>query len=408
MRILMLHNRYQVSSGEESVVKAEQALLESNGHTVKLLEVDNSQIEGALSKVKAALNVVYSHGSRQWVKNTISEFQPNIVHVHNFFPLLSPSVYFACNESGIPVVQTLHNYRILCATASFYRDGQICEDCLGQPFGWSGVIHQCYRGSRVGSAAVSAMASVHRWIGTWANRVDAYICLTEFAREKFIQGGLPASKLFIKPNFVYPELQSFDAPKANPEYQSEQKPYFLYVGRLTPEKGLEVLLAAWEFVPDQVQLKIVGEGPLGSKVAEIAARNQEIQCLGRQAPDVVRSLMRNAIALVFPSVWYEGLPLTIIESFSTGTPVIASKIGALAELIDQSRNGLQFCPGDAEDLVAKIQWALNHPDELAQMGQRAYEEFEAKYTPEKNYHQLMNIYKNVTNLNPLRREEFAD
>ncbi len=403
MRILMLHNRYQVSSGEESVVKAEQALLESNGHTVKLLEVDNSQIEGALSKVKAALNVVYSHGSRQWVKNTISEFQPNIVHVHNFFPLLSPSVYFACNESGIPVVQTLHNYRILCAIASFYRDGQICEDCLGQPFGWSGVIHQCYRGSKIGSAAVSAMASVHRWLGTWAERVDAYICLTEFAREKFIQGGVPAKKIFVKPNFVYSQTYPSEASS-----NLNCAPYALYVGRLCQEKGINTLITAWKNLDGRLKLKIVGEGPLTSQITQEIQQVSGIELLGRQPSTQVRQLMANARFVVVPSEWYETFGLAVIESFSSGTPVIASNIGALAELIKQGHNGLQFRPGNVEDLIAKLQWALNHPDELAQMGQRAYEEFEAKYTPEKNYHQLMNIYKNVTNLNPLRREEFAD
>lgn len=389
MRILMLHNRYQMSSGEEAVVKAEQMLLESNGHQVKLLEVDNSQIEGALGKVNAAFNAVYSRSSKQSVREAISKFRPDIVHVHNFFPLLSPSVYFACNEAGIPVVQTLHNYRILCAIASFYRDGRICEDCLGKPFGWPAVIHQCYRGSRVGSAAVSAMASVHHWLGTWTERVNAYICLTEFARQKFIQGGVPANKLFVKPNFVYPQLQSLkvDSPSLGCE------PYALYVGRLYQEKGINTLLTAWKNLDITLKLKIVGEGPLTQQVIDESQPISGIELLGKQPFEKVCQLIANAQFLIVPSEWYETFGLVVIESFSAGTPVLASKIGALAELINPGQNGLQFRPGDAEDLAAKIKWALAHPEELAQMGQRAYADFKEKYTPEKNYHQLINIYK---------------
>jgi glycosyltransferase involved in cell wall biosynthesis len=391
MRILMLHNRYQFPSGEEVVVKAEQALLESNGHSVRLLEADNSTVEGTFRKAQAALNVVYSQTSKQWIKDTISEFQPDIVHVHNFFPLLSPSVYFACNEARIPVVQTLHNYRILCAIASFYRDGRICEDCLGKPFGWPSVIHQCYRGSRAGSAAVSAMASVHRWLGTWTERVNAYICLTEFARQKFIQGGLPAKKLFVKPNFVYAQPQSLKINSSD----LNSKSYALYIGRLHQEKGISTLLTAWKNLDIPLKLKIVGEGPLTQQVTEKAQLIPGIELLGKQPSEKVRQLTAGAQFLIVPSEWYETFGLVVIEAFSVGTPVVASKIGALAELINSGQNGLQFRPGDAEDLAVKIKWVVAHPEELAQMGQRAYADFKEKYTPESNYHQLMDIYKNV-------------
>ncbi|MBW4525073.1 MAG: glycosyltransferase family 4 protein [Phormidium tanganyikae FI6-MK23] len=390
MRILMLHNRYQSPSGEESVVQAEQTLLESRGHTVKVLEVDNREIEGVFNKAKAAINVVYSPSSKRLVENAILQFKPEIVHVHNFFPLLSPSVHFACNEAGIPLVQTLHNYRLLCAIASLYRDGRVCEDCLGKPFGWSSVIHKCYRSSSIGSAAVAAMSSIHRWLGTWSERVDAYICLTEFAREKFIQGGLPANKLFVKPNFVYPSQVS-----KTTQTSFGDELYALYVGRLYEEKGINTLLAAWKQLNGKIKLKILGDGPLFQQVREEIRHIPGVELLGKQPSERVYQLMANAQFVVVPSEWYETFGLVLIESFSVGTPVVASKIGALAELINPGQNGLQFRPGDAEDLAAKIKWALAHPEELAQMGQKAYADFNEKYTPERNYHQLIDIYKNV-------------
>lgn len=390
MRILILHNRYQITSGEESVVQAEQTLLKSRGHTVKVLEVDNREIEGVFNKVKAAINVVYSLSSKGIVKNAILQFKPEIVHVHNFFPLLSPSVYFACNEAGIPVVQTLHNYRLLCASASLYRDGRVCEDCLGKPFGWSGVIHKCYRSSSIGSAAVAAMSSVHHWLGTWSERVEAYICLTEFAREKFIQGGLPANKLFVKPNFVYPHQVS-----KTTQASFNDELYALYVGRLYEEKGIITLLAAWKQLNEKIKLKIVGDGPLFQQVREEIQHISGIELLGKQSSERVYQLMANSQFVVVPSEWYEPFGLVVIESFAVGTPVLASKIGALSEIVDRGQNGLQFRPGDVGDLVMKVQWALNHPNELIQMGQRAYEEFKVKYSDETNYSQLMSIYENA-------------
>ncbi|WP_088888908.1 glycosyltransferase family 4 protein [Leptolyngbya ohadii] len=392
MRVLILHNRYRITSGEEAVVRAEQALLEARGHAVEVLEVDNSEIDGTLGKVKTAINVIYSQSSKKLVGDAISKFKPEVVHVHNFFPLLSPSVYFACNEAGIPIVQTLHNYRVLCAIASFYRDGRICEDCLGQPFGWSGVIHKCYRGSSIGSAAVSAMSSIHRWIGTWKERVDAYICLTEFSRQKFVQGGIPADKLFVKPNFVYPPSLSSEK-----SIDLDQNPYAVYVGRLYQEKGIGTLLEAWKRLDGKIKLKIVGDGPLAQQVKEETQYVSNVELLGKQPPELVNQLMANAQFVVVPSEWYETFGLVVIESFSVGTPVIASKIGALAELIDDGRNGLHFSPGDAEDLAVKIKWVLDNPDKLARMRQSSYNEFKVKYDAERNYEKLIGIYQNAIN-----------
>jgi len=384
-RVLLLHNRYQIAGGEDVVVQTEKALLEANDHPVALLETNNDDIASPLEKAKAATNAIYSYSSKQWVRAEIASFLPDVVHVHNFFPLLSPSVYYACREAGVPVVQTLHNYRLLCPDVYFFREGKVCEDCLGKFFPWPAIVHGCYHGSRAGTAVVATMLSTHRALQTWTKMVDVYIALTEFARQKFIQGGLPANKIVVKPNFIHPD----------PREGEGQGRYALFVGRLSPEKGLETLLKAWEKIGERMPLKIVGEGSLANVVAEASQKLLGVEWLGKQPKEQVLALMKEAQVLVFPSMWYEGFPLVIVEAYAVGLPVIASDLGSPSLLIDQGRTGLHFRPGDSEDLVAKVEWALTHSTELAQMRREARAEFEAKYTAQQNYQMLMDIYERV-------------
>lgn len=388
MRILQLHNLYKISGGEDVVVQAEKTLLENHGHKVVLLQADNQNITNFFSQAMTALNTVYSFSAKKRVQAEIAKFKPDVVHVHNFFPLWSPAVYDACQEAKVPVLQTLHNYRLFCAGAFFYREGKVCEDCLGKFFPWSAVVHRCYRGSRVGSAVLATMQAVHRVRGTWKERVNLYIALTEFARDKFIQAGLPADKIVLKPNFLL----------SSPELQETKRDYALFVGRLSPEKGIDTLLAAWGLkaangLAEKIPLKIVGDGPLADQVAMAAQEIPGVEWLGRQPPEQVQKLMQNAKMLVFPSVWYEGFPMVIVEAYALGLPVVASNLGSLSSLVDSGRTGLHFRPGDAHDLAAKVEWAIAHPQELAQMGREARAEFEAKYTAEANYRQLMEIYQ---------------
>jgi glycosyltransferase involved in cell wall biosynthesis len=388
MKVLLLHNRYQISGGEDVVVQAEKALLEVNGHCVTLLETSNDDITHPLEQAKAAANAVYSRSSKQQVRAEIARFLPDVVHVHNFFPLLSPSVYYACREAGIPVVQTLHNYRLLCANAYLFREGEVCEDCVGMRFPWPGVVRGCYRGSKAGTAVVATMQSIHRILHTWTKMVDAYIALTEFARQKFIQQGLPEEKIVVKPNFAYSE--------ASPS--QGQGRYALFVGRLSPEKGIDTLLHAWERIGERMPLKIVGDGQLANTVAEATQKLRGVEWLGRQSKEQVLALMKDAQILVFPSMCYEGFPMVITEAYAVGLPVIASNLGVSSSLIKHGRTGLHFRPGDPEDLAAQIEFILTHPDELAQMRREARSEFEAKYTAERNYQMLMNIYERVMGL----------
>ena len=381
MRILSVHSRYQIRGGEDECREAEEHLLREMGHQVEVYEENNERV-ASVGKLRMALKTVWSVEAHQTVRHRLRAQTHDVVHVQNFFPLISPSVYYAAQAAGVPVVQTLHNYRLLCPNGLFFRDGHVCEDCLSKPIPWSGVWHGCYRESRTASGAVATMLTVHRTMGTWSKMVNVYIALTEFARQKFIEGGLPAEKIVLKPNFVQSDLGIGDG----------EGGYALFVGRLSPEKGLNTLLAAWERLGGCMPLKIVGDGPLSGQVAEAVKQFDHVQWLGRRPIEEVYALMGEAKVLIFPSNWYETFGRVAVEAFAKGTPVIAANIGAIAELVEHGRTGLHFRPGDSEDLAAQVEWVLAHPKELASMRQEARAEFEAKYTAKENYRRLMEIY----------------
>jgi len=381
MRILAIHNYYQIRGGEDECYEAEMELLQKHGHLVDLYQEKNERV-AALGKLRTAARTLWSRQSYQAVKQRLTAQAYDVVHVQNFFPLISPSVYYAARDRGVPVVQTLHNYRLLCPNALFFRDGKVCEDCMGKEIAYPGVIHRCYRQSKTASAGVAMMLAFHRAKNTWLEQVDLYIALTEFARQKFIEGGLPADKIVVKPNFV----------GLDPGIGEGQGGYALYVGRLSVEKGLDTLLAAWKQLKSHIPLKIVGEGPLAAQVIEATKQLPSVEWLGRRPMTEVYDLMGEAKFLVFPSKWYETFGRVAVEAFAKGTPVIAANIGAIAELVEAGRTGLHFRPGDAEDLATQIEWALENSEKLSQMRQAARVEFEAKYTAEKNYQRLMDIY----------------
>jgi glycosyltransferase involved in cell wall biosynthesis len=372
------------------MVQAEKALLEAKGHEVTLMEASNDAIVGVRGKANAALSAIYSPASKQRVSAEIADFRPDIVHVHNFFPLLSPSVYDACGDARVPVVQTLHNYRLGCPNALLLRDGKVCEDCLGKRMPWPGIVYGCYRGSRTQSAVVAAMLAFHQLRGTWQKRVDAYIAMTAFHKEKMVQAGLPREKIHVKPNYVFAPEKLVD--------KSLNGSYALFVGRLSQEKGVATLIDAYLQNNLQIPLKIVGDGPLREVLqARVEATGLEnaIKSLGWQDKSAVLPLMCSANFLVFPSNWYEGFPVTILEAFACGLPVLASRLGSMAEMVEDGVTGLHFEAGNSADLANKIQWAYEHPKEMICMGKNARRIYEAQYTPEANYHQLMAIYRTL-------------
>lgn len=388
MRILSIHNKYQIRGGEDESSLSEQRLLREMGHHVDVYEEHNDRV-GEIGMVPMALRTIWSQESYNIVKQKLSSLKYDVVHIQNFFPLISPSVYYAAKSEGVPVVQTLRNYRLLCPNGLFFRDGQVCEDCMGKNIPFPGVLQACYRESRPASGAVATMLTVHRGMGTWSKMVDFYISLTEFARQKFIEGGLPAEKILVKSNFINP----------NPQIGKGAGGYALFVGRLSVEKGLDTLLAAWEQLSEKIPLKIVGDGPLAPKVESAAKRLPSVEWLGRRPMSEVHQLMGEAAFLVFPSKWYETFGRVAVEAFAKGTPVVAANIGAIAELVDSGRTGVHFRPGDATDLAVKVNWLLANPDKLTQMREKARMEFEDNYTAEKNYQKLMEIYQKVLTSN---------
>ena len=377
MRILTAHNYYLEPGGEDEVFRSESRLLEERGHAVLRHTADNRHAL-RMSRIEAAAAAVWNRAAGRELRSLVAQHSPDLVHFHNTFPLLSPACYQAARAGGAAVVQTLHNYRVVCPGALLARDATPCESCLGRPLAWPGILHGCYRGSRAATAALAAMTAVHRAAGTWNDAVDVYVALTAFARARFVEGGLPAAKIVVKPNFVWPD------PGAGPGAGG----YVLFAGRLSREKGLGTLAGAWKLLNGMPPLKAAGDGPMAAELEGVPG----VAALGRRTREDVLALMRGASFLVFPSLCYEGLPLAVLEAFACGLPVIASRLGAMAEVIEEGRTGLLFTPGDAGDLAAKVEWAAAHPDELGRMRREARAEFEARYTAERNYQALMEVY----------------
>jgi glycosyltransferase involved in cell wall biosynthesis len=382
MKILSVHNSYQNPGGEDQVFAQETDLLRSHGHQVLLYRASNDQVNGK--------NRLVLLGDTIWNKQIHAELRalmhretPDIVHVHNTFPLISPAVYYAANEEGIPVVQTLHNYRMLCPAATFFRDGHVCEECLGKRIPWPGVLHACYRGSRLTTAAAAAMLATHNYKETWSKTVSAYIALTDFARNKFIQGGFPEEKIFVKPNY----LQSDPGPGEG------RGNFAFFVGRLTPEKGIETMLAAWQEIGNELPLQMAGDGPLAPEVQKAGREMESVTWLKYLPRAEILERMKNASVLILPSTWYEGFPMIVAEAFAVGLPVIASNLGSLSSLVDHHRTGLHFEAGQPGGLVEAVRWWLAHPAEATLMRSQARLEYETRYTAEANYQQLMQIYQ---------------
>lgn len=384
MRILSIHNRYQIRGGEDESREAEEQLLRDHGHHVEVYEENNDRVS-QLGHLRVAARTIWSAESYHQVKQILQQSDYDLVHVQNFFPLISPSVYYAAQTLGVPVIQSLRNYRLLCANGFLFREGKVCEDCLNHTLPLPAIQHRCYRDSLPGTLTVSGMQIVHRMLETWTKQVNLFITLTEFSRQKFIQAGFPANKIVVKPNFIAKD-NGIGTGKGE---------YAFYVGRLSPEKGIETLLSAWKILGNKIPLKIVGDGPLSEPVQQAAAEYSNIEWLGRQPLEQVYQLIGEAKFLVFPSLWYETFGRVTIEAFAKGTPVIAANIGAIAELIQTQKTGLLFTPGNPQDLAEKVQWTLSHPQQLQQMRIQARSEFEAKYTADKNYQQLINIYQQL-------------
>lgn len=383
---MMVHNAYQQAGGEEVVFQSEKSLLEQNGHEVIPYVRSNMELRDApfVDKIAVAPRMVWSEKARIEIAALLDSEHPDIVHIHNTFMVISPSVYSACLERGVPVVQTLHNFRLLCPAGSFFRDGEICEECVDNTLLRS-ILHRCYRNSRAATAGIAAMLAFHRGLDTWRRSVARFITLTNFAKEKFIESGFSPEKFAVKPNFT----------DQDPGERVGSGEYAVFVGRLFENKGVRVLLEAWKRLPDQYPLQIVGDGPDLQAMKDYARELQltGIVFLERLSRSATIEMVKGARFMILPSLWYEGFPMCIVESFACGTPVLCSRIGGLPEIVDDHLSGLHFSPGDAQALAITVEWAWNHPQELVQMGHAARRKYETAYTAELNYSLLMDIYE---------------
>lgn len=378
--MLQVHTRYRQAGGEDRVVEAEKQLLEAAGISVQQVIFDNSDLrEGKSPAADLALaaSTIWSRGAKRRVRTAIEADRPQVMHVHNTFAAASPSVYSGAN--GVPVVQTLHNYRMVCPVATAFRDGHACTDCVGRFVPWPGVVHACVHGSRSQSAVAAATTAVHRALGTFQHRIAAYIALSDFQRELMIGGGLPAERIRVVPNFLEPDPGSGKGARSG----------ILYVGRLAEEKGVEVLLRAAALQPGTI--RVAGDGPLRSLV-ERSATAGDIEYLGSLEPSSVVDELRRAIAVVLPSIWFEGFPLTVLEAYATGTPVIASRIGSLVEVVQDGVTGILVEAHDAEGLAERMRWAASHREEMHQMGCHARRQYEMRFRGPAHLKALLDTY----------------
>lgn len=386
MKLLLIHTAYQFKGGEDSVVAQEIALLKES-YEVKVLYFQNE------SGAKGALQFIFSiwnFNSVKVVKNTIKAFQPDVVHIHNWHFALGPLVFRVINAQGIPVVHTIHNYRLLCPSAILLHKGQLFTDSLRQSFPWKAVQNKVYRSSFVLTFWLAFVVWFHKQIGTW-KKIDSYVCLTPFAVNLFQKSnfGVAKEQFSVKPNFT-------TASEIVPVIEKEN--YFLFIGRLSEEKGIEMLLNAFKELP--FLLKIAGEGPLKNRVVQTVNEFDNMNYLGNLTQNEVAMTLGKAQALIISSVCFEGMPMTILEAFSTTTPVIASNLGAMSSLILNGYNGFHFEPGNVENLKKVVsRFDALSLMEKNQMGQNALESYKKHYSPELQQGYFETIYDKVKKKN---------
>jgi glycosyltransferase involved in cell wall biosynthesis len=380
MRLLLLHNYYRLMGGEDLSFEAEADLLERHGHEVVRYTVRNDDLDPR-GRVGLALDCVWNRSICAELRSLAERTRPQVAHFYNTFPRLSPAAYRAVRGAGAAVVQTVSNYRVLCVNALLFRRGRVCEECVGSRVPWRGVLHGCYRDSRKASAVVAAMVAFHRLARTWDRTVDVFLARSDFTASRLSALNLRRAVIRVKASFV----------DAGQGLGSGEGGYAVFVGRLSAEKGIETLIAAWRQLGNEVPLRIVGEGPMASVLARAGTAGVEL--VGQRLPREVLALIGEAKFLVLPSIWPEVLARVAIEAFSQGTPVVASRLGGLPKVVEDGRTGLLFRGGDARDLVSKVRLLVADPERLARMRLAARATFEALYTPERNYDQLMDIYE---------------
>jgi glycosyltransferase involved in cell wall biosynthesis len=377
VKILQVHTRYRRPGGEDSVVRTEGELLKAAGHDVMTCGFENPT--SAPAAAWALVQAPWNQTAAGKVVDAARTFGADVVHIHNTWFALSPAVFRQVQQAGFPVVATIHNYRLSCVNALLYRDGAVCEDCVGRT-PWRGVIHRCYRGSATQSAVVAVTIGTHRAAGTWARDVDVVIALTSFSAAKLMSAGVPPERIVVKPNVV-------DDPGPRAISPSESR-RLVFVGRLTEEKGVTDLLKAWESADEwNLELEIIGDGPLLSTIRSSAQASVSVS--GAIPSEEVRSRMLASRALVLPSRWFEGLPMVLIEALSCGLPVVVAGHGALPEVAGEA--GMTFAPGDSQDLAGVLS-SLEDDTVVEERSFAALRRYRERFSPEIGLTHLEDIY----------------
>lgn len=389
--ILIVHNYYQIPGGEDTVVANEKKMLEDHGHKVIFYTRSNNELKnmGLFKKLLLPLTTIYNPRTARDIKRIIKEEKIDIVHVHNTLTLISPAVYYAALRMKKPVVQTIHNFRLLCPGATFYRDGHICEDCVSKGLGCA-LKHKCYRGSFLQTLICVVSTKIHRWTGIYG-KIN-YICLTEFNKEKLLQlKGIQEDRVFVKPNFV-------DVPQK--KYEKNES--FVYVGRIEEIKGITDLLEAWKELGSKAPiLNICGTGPLMDDCKTYIAENNlsTVNLLGFVPHEEVRKMIAQSRYLILPTRVYEGFPMIIVEALSGRTPVLTSDIGNTGMLIENGKTGFKFLPGQSTSIVNAVKQAING----IELDENAESEYLNKYTVERNEQIIEQIYEAVNSVGVYRR-----
>lgn len=400
-KVLLTHNYYgsAAPSGENQVFEAECELLRQRGHVVNQFVRHSDEIrhKGVYGLMAGALSVPWNPWSIAGIRRRMDVFLPDVVHVHNTFPLISPGIFHAIGSRAARVL-TLHNYRLFCPAAIPMRDGKVCTDCMDRRSTLPAIRHGCYRDSRVATLPLAFSVWLHRHRDTWTQQVDAFIALTEFQREQMVEAGLPAELVHVKPNF-YP---------GNPATVAwhERRPSVVFAGRLTAEKGVVALVRAWLLWGGGVpELRILGDGGLRKELESMAATAPDvpIQFLGQLSGADAQAEIARAYLLVLPSECFEGFPMVVREAFAFGTPTAVSAIGPLPSIVQQGKNGVLFSPGDPASLLQAVRSTWDSPGELERLGAAARASFERLYTEAANYQILMKIYEQAIEVNRRRR-----
>lgn len=388
MKILMINNAYQEFGSTEAVALSEKELLEANGHDVVLYSRDSKELLQFSLKEKLALpfNTVYSARTQREIRQIVRQFQPEVAYVHNFLPLISPSVYHTLGALGVPCVQVIHEFRLFCPNSHFYTRGQVCERCKNGNY-LHAVRFRCYKDSRLVTFVCAAALGINRLAGVLP-KISGFICLTEFSKQKLMEIGVPERKLFVRPH-------SIDSTQIEPRFTTGD--YLLFVGRLSEEKGVFTLIRAMEHLKD-ISLKIVGTGPMESELRDFVAEKgiTNVSFAGAKTGQEKWELFRNSLLVIVPSEWYETFCLVAIEAYAAGKPVIASNIGSLPYVIEDGKTGLLFSPGSAEELRDKVRYLVQRPEEIQAMGRCGRGMVETKYHPNENYRALIHIFSKVS------------